>query len=107
MRNMQTSRKGKRPLVFVDETWINSNLTVGKCWQYDEIFKIMKTETAARRISAPCEGREMVFIPNASLTYKANTTTGDYHGQMNSQIFKKWEKEKLFSEFTEKCCCCD
>ena len=55
----------------------------------------MKTETAARRISAPCEGREMVFIPNASLTYKANTTTGDYHGQMNSQIFGKWEREKI------------
>ena len=35
------------------------------------------------------------ILPNASLLYKANTTTGDYHKQMNSQIFEKWAKEKL------------
>ena len=56
----------------------------------------MKTEAAARRIIAPCEGGEMVFIPNASLMHKANMTIGDYHKQINSQIFEKWEKEKFF-----------
>ena len=37
----------------------------------------------------------MGFIRNACLMYKAKTTTGDYHWQMNSQIFEKWAKEKL------------
>ena len=95
LRSMQSFRKEKRPLVFVDETWIDSNLTVGKCWQSDEIFGVMKTGAAAQRVTALCAGGDMGFIPNSSLMYKANTTTGDYHGQMNFQIFEKWAKEKL------------
>ena len=92
---MQSFRKEKRPLIFVDETLIDSNLTVGKCWQSDEIFCVMKTEDAERRIILLCAGGEMGFIPNAPLAYEVNTTTGDYHRHTNSQVFEKWEQEKL------------
>ncbi|XP_035219486.1 uncharacterized protein LOC118192598 [Stegodyphus dumicola] len=37
----------------------------------------------------------MGFIPNTNLIYKANCSTGDYHGQMNLNIFEKWATEKL------------
>ncbi|KFM57944.1 hypothetical protein X975_18185, partial [Stegodyphus mimosarum] len=39
----------------------------------------------------------MGFIPNTSLIYIANSTTGDHHGQMNSSVFKKWANKKLIS----------
>ena len=56
---MQNFRKEKRPLVFIDETWTDSNLIVGKCWQSDKIFGVMKTGAAARCIIALCAGVEM------------------------------------------------
>lgn len=95
LRTMFQYRKEMRPLVFLDETWVDSNLTVGKCWQSDEVFGVMQTGVASRRIIVLCAGGDMGFIPNSNLIYKANCTTGDYHGQMNSRIFEKWAKEKL------------
>lgn len=44
----------------------------------------------------------MGFLPNTNLIYKANTTQGDYHGQMNSNIFEKWAQEKLIPNLPEK-----
>lgn len=35
------------------------------------------------------------FLQNARLVYQADTTTRDYHGQMNNENFKKWITEKL------------
>jgi hypothetical protein len=35
------------------------------------------------------------FIPNAALTYKAGSSTEDYHGEMNTANFEKWAVEKL------------
>lgn len=44
-----------------------------------------------------CEG----FIPNASLVYKANSTSGDYHDNMNLENYKKWLATKLLPNLPE------
>jgi transposase len=35
------------------------------------------------------------FVSGAKVIFKANTSTGDYHGEMNGEIFTKWLNEKL------------
>ncbi|KFM67849.1 hypothetical protein X975_00649, partial [Stegodyphus mimosarum] len=43
----------------------------------------------------------MGFIPNTNLIYKVNCSTGDYHGQTNSNIFDKWAAEKLIPNLSK------
>lgn len=40
-------------------------------------------------------GSEQGFVPNALLTYKANSVSGDYHSNMNAENYEKWLKERL------------
>jgi hypothetical protein len=40
-------------------------------------------------------GGEAGFVPDALLIYKSSARTGDYQGEMNSDIFIKWPREKL------------
>lgn len=37
----------------------------------------------------------MVFLQGGRLIYKANTTKGDYHSQMNFVNFTKWIREQV------------
>lgn len=44
------------------------------------------------------------FAAKAGLVFKAGTTTGDYHGQMNKENFEKWLKEHLFRNVPQEGC---
>ena len=35
------------------------------------------------------------WVPLAKMVFKSTKRTGDYHGQMNSELFTKWFREKL------------
>jgi transposase len=35
------------------------------------------------------------WVPGAKVTFKSTRKTGDYHGQMNQEMFTKWFREKL------------
>lgn len=95
LRNIKKYRTEDRPIIYIDETWVDSNLTFNKCWQSGEVDGVLQTGNASRRIIVLCAGGYMGFLPNTNLIYKANSTQGDYHGQMNSNIFEKWAREKL------------
>lgn len=36
------------------------------------------------------------FVQKAELVFKSETTTKDYHGQINKENFEKWLQEHLF-----------
>ncbi|GBP12806.1 hypothetical protein EVAR_6129_1 [Eumeta japonica] len=40
-------------------------------------------------------GGEAGFVPNALLTFKADTKSGDYHDNMNSDNYERWLRTKL------------
>ncbi|GBP23220.1 hypothetical protein EVAR_82385_1 [Eumeta japonica] len=40
-------------------------------------------------------GGEAGFVPNALLTFKAGTKSGDYHDNMNSENYERWLRTKL------------
>jgi len=35
------------------------------------------------------------WVPEAKVVFKSTRKTGDYHGQMNGDLFQKWFIEKL------------
>ncbi|KAF8789131.1 Down syndrome cell adhesion molecule-like [Argiope bruennichi] len=94
LRKMKKFREAKRNIVYIDETWLDSNLSFEKCWRDEKIGAAIK-DSSGRRLIVVHAGSESGFVPNAGLIFKAGSATGDYHGQMNSDNLKKWIVEKL------------
>lgn len=88
-------REEGRSIVYIDETWVDSNLTFRKCWQSNDVMGVQENVNSANRLIILHAGTSNGFIPEAKLVYKAGGATGDYHGQMNGHNFQKWLMEKL------------
>jgi hypothetical protein len=39
------------------------------------------------------------WVPQAKVVFKSTRKTGDYHGQMNWSLFKKWFVEKVTIQY--------
>ncbi|XP_072947700.1 uncharacterized protein [Epargyreus clarus] len=85
----------KKPVTFIDETWIHSHYTVSKCWQNSSDSSIRKNHSPGQRWIVVHAGNENGFVQGAELLYKCKSTTGDYHNEMDASNFTKWIKEKL------------
>ena len=98
LRKMKKIRDaGNRPIVFLDETWVNQNYSVSKCWQDENSATAtgIKPPTGkGGRIIVLHAGSDRGFVPNAELVFNAKND-GDYHHQMDSNVFKKWFEEQL------------
>ncbi|XP_064100794.1 uncharacterized protein LOC135211413 [Macrobrachium nipponense] len=97
LEKMQNVRENGRNVIYLDETWVNQNYTVGKCW------KDNKCENASGiKVPSGKGGRLIIlhagsaegFIPNAELTFTAKND-GDYHRQMNHEVFEEWFRCQL------------
>ncbi|XP_055941674.1 uncharacterized protein LOC129971722 [Argiope bruennichi] len=95
LTEMRCHRKAGRPIVYIDETWVDSNLTFKKCWQDDTVLGATANVNSKNRLIVVHAGSSTGFLTGALLVYKASTKSGDYHGQMNYENFKKWVSEKL------------
>ncbi|XP_035218015.1 uncharacterized protein LOC118191329 [Stegodyphus dumicola] len=95
LREMRKLRASGRHIVYIDETWIDSNLTFKKCWQHDTVLGAQINVSSKNRLIVVHAGSSAGFIPGAQLIYKASAQSGDYHGQMNYGNFEKWVLEKL------------
>lgn len=40
-------------------------------------------------------GSEQGFVPNALLTYKASSVSGNYHSNIKAENYEKWLKDRL------------
>lgn len=85
----------KRPVVFLDESYVHKNYTVSKCWQSSDEKGVLKKESAGQRWIMGHAGGEMGFINGALLLFKSKTKSGDYHDEMNNENFSKWFKTQL------------
>ena len=61
LRRMNAYREEERPIIYIDETWIDSNLTFNKCWQSKDTDGVFKTGNASRRVIVLCAGGAMGF----------------------------------------------
>jgi len=96
LNEIKKYREQKRPIVYVDETYILSSHVQNKSWSDDTHQGILKQVSKGDRLIIVHAGGNMVFIPGALLMWKSSKTTGDYHHNMNKVNYKKWIQEKLF-----------
>jgi hypothetical protein len=89
-----------RPIVYLDETWVNQNHTRGYIWQNHENIEGLKvpTEKGSRLIICHAESPSFGFVKDAKLIFRCNSgNTKDYHSQMNATIFENWYLQMLMN----------
>jgi transposase len=81
--------------LYLDETWVDANLTFRKCWQNKEVVGITTNVNASNRLTVVHLGGSCGFFEGCELVCKAGKATGDYHGQINSDNLEKWVNKKV------------
>lgn len=85
-----------RPEVYLDESYVNKNHSNDFIWYYGEDGPwVQKPTGKGERFIIINAITKHSWIPGAKLVFKSTRKTGDYHGQMNSELFKKWFTEML------------
>lgn len=102
LQTIKRYRQENRNIVYMDETWVDNNLTFKKCWQSSEVNGILTNTSSSNRLIVVHAGGKNGFVKNSLLVFKAGLTTGDYHGQMCSSTFEKWVNEKLIPNIPPK-----
>jgi transposase len=102
LRRMRNNRlPGKemgtiRPEVYLDESYVNKNHSNDYIWYSSEDGPwIQKPTGKGERLILINAITQNGWVPNAKLLFKSSRKTGDYHGQVNWELFKKWFVEKL------------
>lgn len=97
LRTLKLNRdsENRRPVIYLDETYIHSSYGVNKCWQSEEVAGSIKEISLGQRWIIVHAGSAEGFVQNALLIFKSHTKSGDYHDEMNATNFKKWLVEKL------------
>jgi len=96
LRNICTLREQNdtRPVVYLDETWINQNHSRTRIWQNDENTTGLKVPSGKgnRLIICHAESAKYGFVSDSKLIFRANVSSleSDYHTSMNAEVFKNW-----------------
>ncbi|KAB0796612.1 hypothetical protein PPYR_10673, partial [Photinus pyralis] len=92
----------RRPIAFMDETWIYSKGNPGKSWQDEDLKSVRKPAGYdGKRFIIVHAGTSTGFIQNASLLFASKSLKEDYHGEMNGDLFKKWLINNLLNNLEE------
>lgn len=91
-----------RPEVYLDESYINKNHSNDFIWYSTEDGPwVQKPTGQGERLIIMNAITKDGWVPHAKMVFKSNRKTGDYHGQMNFELFKKWFSEKLLPNIPE------
>lgn len=92
----------RRPEVYLDESYVNKNHSNDFTWYYGEDGPwVQKPTGKGERLIILNAITSNGWVPGAELVFKSNRKTGDYHGQMNWDLFKKWFTEMLLPNIPE------
>jgi transposase len=85
-----------RPEVYLDETYVNKNHSNDFIWYSGEDGPwVQKPTGKGERLIIINAITKFGWVSGAKLVFKSTRKTGDYHGQMNWGLFKKWFTEML------------
>ena len=102
LRRIKAYREQGLNLVYIDETWIDTSNTVKYCWQSDKEPGVYQSISKGERLVIVHAGGKKGFVPNALEVWNAKSNKGDYHNEMNGEMFLKWYTEKLLANLQEK-----
>lgn len=100
LRTMCTLRQNEdtRPVVYLDETWVNQNHSRSHIWQNNEETEGFKIPTGkgGRLIITHAGSSRFGFIEGSKFVFKCRAgNSTDYHSSMNSDVFKQWFVDML------------
>ncbi|XP_054260031.1 uncharacterized protein LOC128995480 [Macrosteles quadrilineatus] len=95
LRKIKRFREQNRPIIFLDETYVLSTHVKSQSWSDDSNQGVRTPVSKGNRLIVIHAGGEKGFVPNALTTWKATTHSGDYHDNVNQEMFMKWMTEKL------------
>jgi hypothetical protein len=82
--------------IYLDESYVNKNHSNDFIWYSDEDGPwVQKPTGKGERLIIINAISSAGWVPGAKLVFQAKRKTGDYHGQMNAELFQKWFSEKL------------
>jgi len=106
IRRKRSNRKGNdvvRPEVYLDESYVNKNHSNDFVWYFDDDGPwIQKPTGKGDRLIIINAITKDGWVPGSKLTFKSSRKTGDYHGQMNQELFTKWFRERLLPNIPPK-----
>lgn len=94
--NRKPDGTSRRPEIYLDESYINKNHSRDSTWYFTEDSAMLGKPTG--------KGERLVIInaisangwvPNAKLTFNASRKSGDYHSNLNWEIFSRWFQDQL------------
>ena len=95
-RANRTGESAMRPEVYLDESYVNKNHSNDFVWYLDEDGPwIQKPTGKGERLIIIHAITKDGWVPGAKLTFRSTKKTGDYHGQMNYDLFAKWFTDQL------------
>ena len=85
-----------RPEVYLDESYVNKNHSNDFVWFFGDDGPLVQKPTGkGERLIIINAVTKDGWVPGAKVTFKSTNKTGDYHGQMNQEMFTKWFKDGL------------
>lgn len=92
-----------RPEIYLDESYVNKNHSNDWIWYPIEDGPLVQKPTGnGERFIIMNAMTKDGWVPNAKMVFKSTKKTGDYHGQMNAEIFQKWFMEILMPNIPSK-----
>jgi hypothetical protein len=100
LRLMKSNRgKDDQPIrneIYLDESYVNKNHSNDFIWYFGEDGSwVQKPTGKGERLIIVNAISTSGWVDGAKLVFQAKRKTGDYHGQMNAEMFTKWFQEKL------------
>jgi transposase len=96
IQNRASNGETVRPEVYLDESYVNKNHSNDWIWYSREDGPLVQKPTGnGERFIIMNAITKQGWVPGAKIIFKSTKKTGDYHGQMNGEIFQKWFSEKL------------
>ena len=99
LRKMKELRNTGRPIIYLDETWLNINYSRNKVWVCEKsdssIDPPLKVPLGkGQRFIIVHAGSVEGFVQNALYLFKSRSTK-DYHEEMDGDRFEEWFKNQL------------
>ncbi len=88
-----------RPEVYLDESYVNVNHSSERTWYFPEEGPwVRKPSGKGLRLILVHAMTAAGWVSGTKLVFQAKKRTGDYHGQMNFDNFRKWFVESLLPQ---------
>lgn len=103
LANRGLDGKTLRPEVYLDESYINKNHSKDSTWYFGDDGAVLGKPTGkGERLVIMNAITKDGWVPNAKLIFKASKKTGDYHSNLDWELFSKWFQDQLIVNIPEK-----